>query len=81
MRNTPRIATLPPEQLRTRHVENLPPIPPRHHVLFTIRLHQRRPDAIFIPQHGSKPVLARLCIMLSINPPLALNRKRRLEEE
>lgn len=81
MRNTPRIATLPLEQLRTRHVENLPPIPPRHHVLFTIRLHQRRPDAIFIPQHGSKPVLARLRIMLSINPPLALNRKRRLEEE
>ena len=80
MRNSPRIAPFPPEQLRTRHVKNLPPIPPRDNIFLAIRLHEMRPDIRLGRQHAREPVLACLCIVLAVDPPLLLECEVGLEE-
>jgi hypothetical protein len=81
MTNTPRISPLPLEQLRTRQIENLPPIPPRQCPLHPIRLLQPCPNLLFIPTHRDQPILTRLPIVHPINPPLVFQLEVILEEQ
>jgi hypothetical protein len=79
MANSPLLTTIPSKQLRTRQVENLPPMEPLRHALSTIRLNKMRPDLIPRSRHLLIPVLARLSIVLAVNPPLLLNIEMFLE--
>lgn len=81
MAHTPRIASIPLEQLRTRQVKHLPPIPPRHHPLLSIRLLQSLHNAVLVTQHSKQPVLTCLSVMLSVHPPLPLQPQLILEEQ
>jgi len=81
MTNPPRITPIPPKQLRTSKIENLPPIPPRQRPLLTIRLHKPLPNTLLIAQHGRQPILTRLAVVHTANPPLSLNLEVVLEEE
>jgi hypothetical protein len=81
MTNPPRITSIPPKQLTTRQIENLPPIPPSQRPFLPIRLHQPLPDTLLIAQHSRQPILTRLAIMQPTNPPLPLNLEIILKEQ
>jgi hypothetical protein len=80
MCNPPRITALPPKQLRTRQIENLPPIPPRHNILLAVRLHKMRPDLRLVREHRGEPVFAGLRVVVAVDPPLLLQGEGGLEE-
>jgi hypothetical protein len=79
MANTPLLASVPSKQLRTGKVEDLPPIEPLGNTLLAIRLNKMRPDGGLRSRHLSIPVLASLCVVLAIHPPLLLNLQVPLE--
>jgi hypothetical protein len=79
MADSPLLTTIPSKQLGTRQVENLPPMEPLRHALSTISLNKMRPDLIPRSRHLLIPVLARLSIVIAVNPPLLLNVKMFLE--
>lgn len=81
MAYSPRITTPPLEQLRTRQVEHLPPVPPRQRSLFPICLLQPLPNTLLVRTHRRQPILTRLPIVHAINPPLLLNLQIILEEQ
>ena len=79
MANSPLIAIIPVEKLRTRKVKHLPPVEPLAHALSPIRLNKMRPNRTLRSRHLGIPVLARLGIVLSIHPPLLLELQVALE--
>lgn len=81
MTNAPRIATFPLEQLSTRQIEDLPPVPPHSDPFLAICLLQTLLDALLIRQHRGQPVFTRLPIMHAVNPPLPLDPELILEEQ
>ena len=81
MTNPPRIPSIPPKQLTTSQIKHLPPIPPSRRSLLSIRLHQPLPNTLLVPQHGRQPILTRLTIMHTTNPPLPLDLQIILEEQ
>lgn len=81
MTDPPRIPSVPPEQLRTSQIEDLPPIPPRQRAFYTIRLHKPLPNTLLIAQHGRQPVLTRLTVVHTTDPPLPLQPEIVLEEK
>lgn len=81
MTNPPRVTPVPPKQLGTSKIKNLPPIPPRQRPLLAIRLNQPLPNTLLIAQHGRQPILTRLAIMHTANPPLPLDLQVVLKEQ
>ena len=79
MANAPLLTTIPSKQLSTSKVEYLPPVEPLGNTLLAIRLNKMRPDGGLRSRHLSIPVLASLCVVLAIHPPLLLNLQVPLE--
>jgi hypothetical protein len=79
MANAPLLTAVPSEQLRTGKVKDLPPVEPLGNTLLAISLNKMRPDGSLRRRHLRIPVLASLCVVLAINPPLLLNLQIPLE--
>lgn len=79
MAHSPLVATIPSKKLRASKVEHLPPIEPLAHTFRPVRLDQMRPNRGLRRRHLRIPVLARLRVVLAVDPPLVLELEIPLE--
>jgi hypothetical protein len=81
VRHPPGIAPIEREQLRARHVEDLPPVKPPQRFALAVRLLNVRPDLLPLRRHLRQPGLTCLCVVLPVHPPLLLQPQVALEVE